>query len=495
MCQHFGRNSEEIFVTCKAICEQIKSKHVAIAYVWAAYTIQNKDRISFVIIQKRQSEGDNSKEPLHLEFAYSFVIQYVGDFSTEGSEVIRKQTSVSEGLDEMSYQTLYSCISNHSEDLMKRHKFLSIISACSNRSKGFGVSWNLLPEKCIVFYVQKKNYIPIDEEPFEKYYDGIAVDVREGVFIPYGRTARVKLDPVKMGCQIRGDIYNSQYVEGTLGCFVDHPQFGVCGLTCAHVLLSPDELQQLKTTYSGSLKWPLHDMHKNVFQPADLNSSSIGHTVQFIYEEGSSSKSGMEVALFKITDRQPKSADFPVPTIISASSVKNIQYDGWRLCSTNRLNNKKNIVTKFGSKTEFRHGTLTFDNTAVKSLESYPLSFGYAVIKLFKQIEVKAYDLAFAGHGDSGALVFLADNNSQHTCIGIVEGGTSYGTAVVTPIVPILEELKVHCLKSFDSETNLTNIENQIQSMHGDIQTIKCNLQKIDNSLQMIAQSLSNNQQ
>ncbi|XP_060604834.1 uncharacterized protein LOC132757541 [Ruditapes philippinarum] len=42
MCQIFGRKSKAIIVTCKAICEYIKSKHVAIAYVWAAYTIENR---------------------------------------------------------------------------------------------------------------------------------------------------------------------------------------------------------------------------------------------------------------------------------------------------------------------------------------------------------------------------------------------------------------------------------------------------------------------
>ncbi|XP_060567647.1 uncharacterized protein LOC132726353 [Ruditapes philippinarum] len=256
MCQIYERNSQEITITCEAICEHIKLKHDNIAYVWAAYTIQNPHKITFVVILKHKSEGDTSTEPLGLEklITYSFVNQYVGEFSSEGPDVLRQQTSASEGLDEESYQKLQSCISKHSEVLMKKHKFLSIISACSNRSKGFGASWELLPEKCIVLYVQKKNYIPIDEDPFKKYYDGIAVDVREGAFIPFVRTSKERLDPVMMGCEIGGDSHNGQYVRGTLGCFIDHPQFGVCGLTCGHVLLSPNELRELKTTYRGSLK-------------------------------------------------------------------------------------------------------------------------------------------------------------------------------------------------------------------------------------------------
>ncbi|XP_060561273.1 uncharacterized protein LOC132721039 [Ruditapes philippinarum] len=276
MCQIFGRKSKAIIVTCKAICEYIKSKHVAIAHVWAAYTIENPQRITFVITVKQKSEGTKSKESVRLEklIQYSFVKQYAGDFSLEGSEVIKQQASHAAKLDEESYENLQTCISKHSEDLMKKHKYLSIISACSKRSKGFGASWELLPEKCIVLYVQKKNYIPIDEEPFEASYDSIPVDVREGVFIPYGHTAREKLNPVRMGCQIGGDCSS-----GTLGCFIDHPQYGVCGLTCAHVLLNPLELLHLETY--GMMKWPLHGMVKNVYQPAD-NKSVLGNVVQLI---------------------------------------------------------------------------------------------------------------------------------------------------------------------------------------------------------------------
>jgi hypothetical protein len=321
MCQIYERTSEEITFTCKAICEHIKSKHAAIAYVWAAYTIQNPHKITFVVMVEHKSEGDTSTEPLRLDklITYSFVNQYVGEFNSEGPEVLRQETSASERLDEESYQKLQSCISTHSEDLMKNHKFLSIISACSNRSKGFGASWELLPEKCIVLYVQKKNYIPIDEEPFKTKYDGIPVDVREGAFIPFGRTAKDLLDPVKMGSQIGGDTH-----MGTLGFFIDHPQFGICGLTCAHVLLTGREMTQLKTLHGGTLEWPLHEMCKNVYQPADKQ-SVLGHTVQVIYKEGSNENCGMELALFRITDRHPKSPDFPDETgNISCTFVSSI---------------------------------------------------------------------------------------------------------------------------------------------------------------------------
>ncbi|XP_060555803.1 uncharacterized protein LOC132716510 isoform X2 [Ruditapes philippinarum] len=502
MCQIFGRKSKAIIATCKAICEHIKSKHVAIAYVWAAYTIENPQRITFVITVKHKSEGSKSKEPLRLEklIQYSFVKQYVGDFSLEGSEVIKQQASHAAKLDEEFYQNLQTCISKHSENLMKKHKYLSIISACSNRSKGFGASWKLLPEKCIVFYVQKKNYIPIDEEPFETSYDSIPVDVREGVFIPYGHTAGEKLNPVRMGCQIGGDSFT-----GTLGCFIDHPQYGVCGLTCAHVLLHSLKLEKLKSL--GRMKWPLHGLSTNVYQPAD-NQSVLGNVVQLICKKGSGNTCGMDVALFRIIDRQPKTASFPDTTANSGSGIQTINYDSWRMCCTDLLYLTQYRVVKFGSRTELRDGKIKFGGMGVKKIKSCPLFSGCATITLFNQIEVENYTpgLPFADQGDSGALVFVVDNNSQHTCIGIVEGGTTYGTVVVTPIVPILEELNVPGLKSFEKETTLSHIHDNInnlgahintvasdvQSMHTDIQGLQGNMQTVCNDIQSINSNMQN---
>ncbi|XP_060560066.1 uncharacterized protein LOC132720096 [Ruditapes philippinarum] len=503
MCKVYERKSQEIAITCKAIVEHIKSKHAGIVHVWAAYTIQNPHKIIFVVIVKDKSENDDRTEPLSLDklITYSFVNQYVGEFSSEGSEVIKKHTSASEGFDEESYQKLQSCISKHSEDLMKKHKYLSIISACSNRSKGFDESWELVPEKCIVLYVQKKSYIPIDEEPFKTNYDDIPVDVREGAFIPYGHTAGEKLDPVRMGCQIGGDSFS-----GTLGCFIDHPQYGVCGLTCAHVLLHSLKLKRLKSL--GMVKWPLHGMSTNVYQPAD-NQSVLGNVVQLICKKGTGNTCGMDVALFRITDRQPKTANFPDATAISGSSFQTINYDSWRMCDTGMLNLTQDRVVKFGSTTELRDGKIIFDAMGVKELESCPLFSGCATITLFNQIEVKdhTHGLPFADRGDSGALVFVVDdNNSQHTCIGIVEGGTTYGTVVVTPIVPILEELNVPCLKSFETEINLSHIhdninnlkahinivESGVQGMHGDIQGLHGDIQGMQGEMQTVRQDIQN---
>ena len=159
-----------------------------------------------------------------------------------------------------------------------------------------------------------------------------------------------------------------------------------------------------------------------------------------------------------------------------------------------RLNRKENRVFKFGSETELRDGIIEFDTVSVKELDSYPLAFGYAVIKLFKQIEVKPLSdgLPFADKGDSGALVFLVERNTKHAYIGIVEGGTTYGTVIVTPIVPILEELNVPCLKCFDTESNISSIHDKIQKLEGNVQT---SLQRVHGEIQNINTQIQNGNQ
>ena len=45
----------------------------------------------------------------------------------------------------------------------------------------------------------------------------------------------------------------------------------------------------------------------------------------------------------------------------------------------------------------------------------------------------------FASSGDSGSLVFILNEEEELVCIGMVIGGTSYQTAIVTPIEAVLD--------------------------------------------------------
>ncbi|XP_053390958.1 uncharacterized protein LOC128553801 [Mercenaria mercenaria] len=491
ICLLFGRKSKVTIMICNAICVHIKSKNEHIIDVWAAYTLQNMNSITFVVsLEEFENTGrDDQAESIRIDkmIDYSFIKRIVGKYSYESTEIMNHNVTSGEDFDDDAYCKLQTCVAKYSVELMKQHKYLSIVSACSKRSTGYGPSLNLKPENCIVLYVHTKHYIPINEDPFKTHYDEIPVDVREGVFIRFGRTATDFLDHVQMGCQIRGEVENGQYVEGTLGCFIDHPQYGVCGLTCAHVLLSPWDLIRLKSVHNGTFNWPLHDMQRTVYQPAN-QTNDIGHTVQLVYKEGSENCSGMEVALFKLTNRYPKSSDVPDASVtVASTTAMNINYEHWRICSAERLNSRMKHVIKFGSKTELRAGIIEFGTMAVKELNSYPLATGYFSIKLHKQIEVRPQNtsFAFADKGDSGSLVFLVgDNSSEHTCIGIVEGGTSYGTVVVSPIVPILDELKVSSLKSFDSANTLSEIHGKIENVGSEVQTVKNDVQTLTGEMQ-----------
>ncbi|XP_053395009.1 uncharacterized protein LOC128555734 [Mercenaria mercenaria] len=491
ICRRFGRNSKETLMICNAICAHIKSKDEHILDVWAAYTLQNTNSIKFVVsLEAFEKTGkDDIAESIRTDtmFDYFLITRTVGEYSNESTEIINHNVTSDEYFDNDAYKKLQTCVAKYSVELMKQHKYLSIVSACSKKSTGYGDSWNLKPESCIVLYVHTKHYIPINEEPFKTHYDGIPVDVREGSFIPFGRTATDVFEHVQMGCQIGGEVENGKYKKGTLGCFIDHPQYGVCGLTCAHVLLNSWDLIRLQSAHNGTFNWPLHDMCKSVYQPAN-QTNSIGETVQYIYKEGSESCTGMEVALFKLTSRQPKSSDFPDASVTVPTIATNINYKHWRISSAARLNSRMKHVVKFGSQTELRDGIIEFDIVSVKELNSYPLAIeNNSFIKLHKQIEVspKTQHILFADKGDSGALVFLVDDHSsENTCIGIVEGGTSYGSTVVTPIVPILEELKVSGLKCFDSENRLSEIHGKIEYVGSEVQSVKEEVQTLTGEMQ-----------
>ncbi|XP_053394969.1 uncharacterized protein LOC128555724 [Mercenaria mercenaria] len=494
ICLLFGRKSNVTLFICNAICAHIKTKDEHIIDVWAAYTLKRTNSITFVVsLQEEEKTGKKEKAesiPLHKMINYSFIKRRVGEYSYEGTEIIN-HNAPDEYIDADAYCKLQDCVAKYSVELMKEHRYLSLVSVCSKRSTGYGsTSWELKLGNCIVLYVHTKHYIPINEEPFKPHYDGIPVDVREGAFIPFGRTAVEFLEHVQMGCQICGD----NNAKGTLGCFIDHPQYGVCGLTCAHVLLSPWELDWVKTVKSGTSIWPLHSFSKKVYQPTKQD-SSIGHAVQLIHKEGSGNNSGMDLALFKLTSRHPKSPDFP-----NASGVMpagKINYEHWQICSMDRLNLRTERVVKFGAKTEFRNGVIEFDRLSVKHLNC-SLQNEYTTITLHKQIEVRPQILsvAFAEPGDSGALVFLGgENDSEHTCIGIIEGGTTNGTVVVTPIVAILDELKVSSLKSFEAENTISEIHGRIENVGNEVQTVRSEVQNVSTKINTMGSSISGMQE
>lgn len=122
-------------------------------------------------------------------------------------------------------------------------------------------------------------------------------------------------------------------------------------------------------------------------------------------------------------------------------------------------------------------------------------------IQLHQQIEVFArkgdQDKPFADEGDSGSLVFLVSrigNKTSIRALGLLVGGTNYGSGIVTPIWAVLKKLGLpQQLMPFHERAaesqSLNNDNERLQKIESDVASHKVNTeqrfciieQKIDN--------------
>jgi hypothetical protein len=199
---------------------------------------------------------------------------------------------------------------------MDHHRYLNIISGSFVRSKNYKPSsLCLTKESCMALYVYVKGFIPIEEDAFQTTYDGVSVDIREGIFFPYGMATEYH-ENIKMGCMITRHTGMATDLGGTLGGFIDHPLYGLCGITCAHTMMRPEEIK-FCVENNGEIASPHVYSSDIVNQPKRVGyqHNKIGRVVQAFYKEGNHSEAGVEVALIQIEDRPPVSGEFPETTI------------------------------------------------------------------------------------------------------------------------------------------------------------------------------------
>ena len=110
---------------------------------------------------------------------------------------------------------------------------------------------------------------------------------------------------------------------------------------------------------------------------------------------------------------------------------------------------------------------------------------------------------AFADEGDSGSLVHLvSENNGEQSirAIGMLVGGTTYGTGIVTPIWAILDnfDLPNQLLASDDQRIRklyrgMTDVKTELTSIKTERVNIKTELSsKIDSLLSLIHRNTPN---
>ena len=305
LCDHFGRKDKLITSLCSELATNIRNKSENIVEVIPSYQIG--DGSSCKIIFVACTKGDLSRKEI-TSIKYSLKIRPIGEYSLEGKEVAESKIVTEQNLSPKELENIKKCINKHADALMSKHMSLSIIAPSPVRSQQYGsAKARIIREPCIVLYVHTKDYIPINEEPFEKFYEGIPVDVREGGFmahpvIPLGDATGI--DGLTMGCNIGSAMSNN---AGTLGGFIEHPTYGLCGLTCAHVLLNDQCMGDL--LQNGCIKWPNFHPCEGVTQPGG-STNEIGRLVKAVYSIGAGDQSGIEIALFQIERRYPNTARF-----------------------------------------------------------------------------------------------------------------------------------------------------------------------------------------
>ncbi|XP_053388190.1 uncharacterized protein LOC128551366 [Mercenaria mercenaria] len=372
LCQDdgFGRKSTVAIDTCKKICLFIKSLSTNIVDVWAArnaVTLTPGDtfEIRFVVITENLNEESRKELENFIQSHYDTLpLRDCDHLSLEETQLTMKGGYK---LREDDQNSIKACISLHAERLLQKHTYLSVISGCPFRSVGFDTNNpETVPTPCIVLNVQYKGYIPIDEEPFERKYDGVQVDVREDIFVLFNYTAKERHDNVKAGCLISGETDEREKCpKGTLGGFVNHPDYGLCGISCSHALLWPNELVQLADD-SQEINWSRSTFparrngdtwQGNVYQPSKVETNEgdaaddnkIGRLVKVIYRRGSNEmdQCGIDAALFQLSNRLPNSSDFPAVRVAG----EDIPPEGTNIDSPDLSTADKSILSKTSKQT------------------------------------------------------------------------------------------------------------------------------------------------
>lgn len=307
----FGRTSKVVSDICSSICVYLREKSEYIVVVWPAYQYNSNDKdksnhqITFVIVKESDTHVD-------LGDIYSTYERINMQFNSESKEVNKVESNAYMPFDE-NMKKLCECVKKSSSSLMDAHSNLTMVTAGWKISKGFGTPHHTIEDSlCVVLYAHIKGLIPLGENPFPKRIGTFLVDVREAVFAPMvGGRPNEYHDFLKMGCAICNENIDQcgNCSAGTLGGFLNHPLYGICCITCAHVLF--DDLNSFQNVQNGIKHWTDRDPAVNVLQPCSLGAPPFGRVACAIFNAGDETYSGVDAALVKITSRHPVDGCFP----------------------------------------------------------------------------------------------------------------------------------------------------------------------------------------
>ncbi|XP_053373589.1 uncharacterized protein LOC123532767 isoform X2 [Mercenaria mercenaria] len=424
-----GESEQSFHYYCHDICTFIKNKSDSILNVWPAYATDEANGMCFIV-------QTQEKLPELSDVDYPVYVRPMSQYSNENKIAMQRKEARDNMLEFKDVKHIQEVIDRHTSELFRCHSQLSVISGSGFRSKGYDEHDNsnhqIIPGNTVVMYVKIKGKVPLLEKLLPTELDGIPVDVREGGFESASLNATDCLPNLRMGCQIA-----SAVGAGTLGGFIHHPMYGLCGTTCAHVVLSDAELKSSVTKNYGKRTW--EEDEKIIRQPANRG-RKVGRVTETFFKACEEGSCGIDLAVFQIEERPPNSGKFPTVKGVEIDMI----YESGKMCEKSPfLHGRK--VRKFGSATEFTEGVVNFPGAVCR------LTHGN---KEQTQLFMKVIDICsldgpdFCLRGDSGALVFQTGVGRDSVCVGMLIGEVN-GNGIALPISEVKEKLGVSEFEPF----------------------------------------------
>lgn len=320
---------------------------------------------------------------------------------------------------------MFKVINRNSEELMKKHSNLNIMSVSPVISHKYGFEFET--SGCIVIYCSEKGKIPPGEQEFPSQLDNIHVDIREGscsLFTAAG--PKEHNDPLRTGINIGGMDMSG---NGTLGPFVVEAKNKktVGFLTCQHVFSS--------STIGSSVTQPSVNPEGKCGEIRSMSNAVVDYDGK---------PTSVDAAYVALSNRIPMRFVFPaIPEPMRTTDFHGNLRMGPPLTQL-KDDEEKILVYKLGQASGLTQGV--FDSMQeIINLEKEP----------FRNVIQISSDGKFAEHGDSGAGVFTSRKNIL-SVIGLLLGGSnSQKEYYVIPIGAALQalepKLEIHQFRNDDT--------------------------------------------
>ncbi|XP_056006936.1 uncharacterized protein LOC130050717 [Ostrea edulis] len=354
---------------------------------------------------------------------------------------------------------------------------------------------------CISLFCFHKGYIPFGEERFPKQLGEFEVDVQEGYSV-LGSGASLEIGGYicRAGC-------------GSIGGFVDLPNNKTGLITCAHVIFSSKELEELESNgIPPGIEVKAFDRTAHTYK---VCGTCVAAEFPKCFQQATSPQPNVDAALIKldpvidtfrlrtVSSDQLYSTGFDPdnPPVFSGEVVPLSDPDPMhRICQ--RIPDKLDSVVKYGVETGLTIGDLYHSGVHVRLISDtlkLPDSSRSAI--MCDQIEIQNFPQGqFFECGDSGSFVFCINPDKILSCLGMAVGlSLPQKTCLVTPIDRILRSVcpPGSCLKPCSSlfDQNRTNTPPQatldmILAAIGNFQT---SLQSVETNFQASLQTVERN--